>query len=145
MEDIVNGVDSRGDKKFRFAKEFLKNSQNNGLSAVVAIGGCSEFGLSDIPDGFIKLAIIKVADTQDCFRHIADTYDCVLLNIGAAKNHPGNNVFIRVPREYEGLVIGLKGRNIKSSSEKLGKNIFIIPQSAKPKKIILKKRPTSYV
>lgn len=115
-------VEWRKRKKNLFVQKFLLKSLDKGITAVMDLGGHEEFGENEVPENFLTLASIRTANTADHRQHLTHTYRCVLLDKDAVK---GNSAHVSIPEELRGVVIGKGGANIKASSGKLGKPIFL--------------------
>lgn len=115
-------VEWRKRKRDLFVEKFLLKSLDQGITAAMDLGGHEEFGENEIPENFLTLASFRIANTADHRQHLTHTYRYVLLDKNAVK---GNSVYITIPEELRGVVIGKGGANIKASSGKLGKHIFL--------------------
>jgi hypothetical protein len=109
-------------KKDLFAQKFLLKSLDQGITAVMDLGGFEEFTEKEISENFLVLASLRIANTADHRQHLTHTYRYVLLNKDAVK---GNSAHVVIPEGLRGIVIGKGGANIKASSAKLGKPIFL--------------------
>lgn len=100
-----------------FKDLFFKNSQDFGLSAVMDVGGETGFELEDVPSHFLELGRRLLYYSRDSRQNLSSTYQLVLLNTSRTQDH--SIIYIKIPKEFRGLVIGKDGVNIKAISKKL--------------------------
>jgi hypothetical protein len=106
-------------KQTYFAAEFFRLSRDFGLTAVIEVGGESDFELEDIPEHFIEIHRQYLPTVFDNRRNITPAYKLVLINKAQIELNKKKFVNISVPEEYKGFIIGKAGANIKALSEKL--------------------------
>jgi hypothetical protein len=114
MQNVEKTEKSNQEQKF--LNYFISKSLDNWISSIMKVGWNEEFQYP-IPDRFVKLAEIKVWNTQDHRQNKTHTYEVILLDKESVKWK--TSVDIKIPDNYKWLVIWKWWANIKEISQRL--------------------------
>lgn len=118
IEEIMQNVEKteKSNQEQKFLNYFISKSLDNWISSIMKVGWNEEFQYP-IPDRFVKLAEIKVWNTQDHRQNKTHTYEVILLDKESVKWK--TSVDIKIPDNYKWLVIWKWWANIKEISQRL--------------------------